>query len=89
MTIQELYDFLGKFIKKHPECKDQKIMVKNLKDESTWEEVTFLSDTVVSSCPQYGSPLYFHSKTQEEVTKKYTEKMKKLEEQEDDYDYYL
>lgn len=61
MTIQELYDFLGKFIKKHPECKDQKIMVKNLKDESTWEE----------------------------VTKKYIEKMKKLEGQEDDYDYYL
>ena len=86
MTIQELYDFLGEFIKKHPKCKDQKIMVKNLNDESTWEEVTFLSDTVVSSCPQYGSPLYFHSKTQEEVTKRRIEKMKQLE---DDDEYYI
>lgn len=89
MTIQQLYNFLGDFIKKHPKCKDQKIMVKNLKDESTWEEVTFLSDNVVSSCPQYGSPIYFHSKTQEEVTKRHNEKMKRLEEQEDDYDYYV
>ena len=86
MTIQELYDFLDEFIKKHPKCQDQEIMVKNLKDEYSWEEVTFLSDTVVSYCPEYGSPLYFHSETQEEVTKKSIEKMKKLEEQEDDYE---
>ena len=87
MTIQELYDFLDKFIKEHPKCKDQKIMVKNLKDENTWEEVTVVSDTVVNSCPQYGSPLYFHSKSQEEVHKNY---MKKMEEKEDDdYDYYF
>ena len=87
MTIQELYDFLGDFIKKHPKCKNQSIMVKNLNDESTWEEVTFLSDTVVDSCPEYGSPLYFHSKTQEEVTRSYFERIKKLED--DEYDVYL
>lgn len=86
MTIQELYDFLGEFIKKHPKCKDQPIMVKNLKDENSWEEVTILSDTVVDSCPQYGSPLYFHSKSEQEVTKKYIEKMKKLD---DEDEYYL
>ena len=85
MTIQELYDFLGEFIKKHPKCKNQEIMVKNLNDDHTWEEVNLISDTVVSSCPEYGSPLYFHSKSEQEVTKRYTEKMKKLEEQDDDY----
>ena len=84
-----MYDFLGEFIKKHPKCKDQKIMVKNVNDENTWEEVTVLSDTVVSSCPEYGSPLYFHSKSEQEVTKKYIDKMKKSEELEDDYDYCL
>ncbi len=78
MTIQELYDFLGKFIKKHPECKDQKIMVKNLKDESTWEEVTFLSDTVVSSCPQYGSPLLFSFKNSRRSYKKMHRKDEKI-----------
>lgn len=87
MAIQELYDFLGEFIKKHPKCKDQKIMVKKLGDATTWEEVTIVSNTVVSSCPEYGSPLYFHSKTQEEVHKKHVEKIKKLEE--DDYEYYI
>ena len=86
MTIEELYNFLGNFIEKHPQCKDKPIMVKNLKEESLWEEVTFISDTVVDSCPQYGSPLYFHSKTQEEVTQKYIEKMKALE---DDDEYYI
>ena len=85
MNIQELYDFLGEFIKKHPECKNQKVMVKNLKDDSTWEEVTFVSDTVVSSCPQYGSPLYLHSKTQEEVLQKRIEKMKEIEDEDDFY----
>ena len=82
MTIQELYDFLGEFIKKHPKCKDQKVMVKNLKEESKWEEVTFISDNTVSSCPEYGSAIYFHSKTQEEVTQKYIQKMKEQEEDE-------
>ena len=86
MTIQELYDFLGEFIKKHPKCKDQKVMVKNLKEESKWEEVTSISDNTVSSCPEYGSAIYFHSKTQEEVTKRYNEKMKQLE---DDDEYYF
>lgn len=87
MTIQELYDFLGKFIKEHPKCKNQRIMVKNLNDESTWEEVTIVSDTVVESCPQYGSPLYFHSKSQEEVTKKYQDKLKKQDD--DEWEYYM
>lgn len=86
MTIEELYNFLGEFIEKHPKCKNQRVMVKNLKDESSWEEVTFISDTVVNSCPQYGSPLYMHSKTQEEVTQKYNERMKELE---DDDPYYI
>ncbi len=85
MTIKELYDFLGKFIKKHPKCKNQEIMVKNLKDEYSWEKVTVVSDTVVSSCPEYGSPLYFHSKSQEEVTEKYNKKMEELD---DDDEYY-
>lgn len=85
MKIKELYDFLDKFIKEHPKCKDQKIMVKNLNDESLWEEVTFISDTVVNSCPEYGSPLYFHSKSQEEVTKRYNEKMSKLYDDDDEY----
>jgi len=85
MTIQELYDFLGEFIKKHPKCKNQKIMVKKLGDDSTWEEVTVLSDTVVNSCPQYGSPLYFHSKSEELVTKARNERMKDF----DDDEYYL
>ena len=62
-------------------------MVKNLKNETTWGEVAFLSGSVVSSCPQYGSLLYFHSKAQEEEQKKYIEKMKELEE--DDYDCYI
>ena len=88
MTIQELYDFLGEFIKKHPKCKDQKIMVKSLEDESSWEEVTVLSDHAGSSDSQYGSPIYFHSKSEQEVTRKYQEKLKK-ENMEDDYDYYL
>ncbi len=86
MTIQELYDLLGEFIKKHPKCKDQEIMVKNLNDENTWEKVTIVTDTVVDSCPEYGSPLYFHSKSEEEVTQRYSEKMKKLD---DDDEYYL
>ncbi len=89
MTIQELYNFLGDFIKKHPKCKDQSIMVKNLNDESTWEEVTIVSDTVVESCPQYGSPLYLHSKSQEEVTKKYQDKLKKHYDDDDEYDFYI
>lgn len=84
MTIQELYDFLGEFIKKHPKCKDQSVMVKNLKDEFSWEEVTFINDTVVSSCPEYGSPIYFHSKSQEEVTQKHNEK---IEDDDDEYEY--
>ena len=87
MNIQELYEYLGKFIKEHPKCKEQKIMVKNLKDETTWEEVTFVSDTVVSACPQYGSPIYLHSKTQEEVAEQRREKMKGMEE--DDYESFL
>ncbi len=87
MTIQELYDFLGEFIKKHPKCKDRPVMVKNLDDESTWEEVTTISDTVVSSCPEYGSPLYFHSKSQEKVTKNYYKKLK--DEDEDEYIDYI
>lgn len=87
MTIQELYDFLGDFIKKHPKCKNQSIMVKNLNDKSTWEEVTFLSDTVVSSCPEYGSPIYFHSKSQEEVTRNYIDRINELDD--DEYDLYL
>lgn len=86
MTIEELYNFLGEFIEKHPKCKNKPVMVKNLKDESSWEEVTFISDTVVNSCPQYGSPLYMHSKTQEEVTQRYNERMKELE---DDDPYYI
>ena len=89
MTIKELYDYLGEFIKKHPKWKDQKVMVKKLDDESTWEEVTSVSDTVVESCPEYGSPLYFHSKTQEEVTKKYYEKLKEKNDEDDDDEYYL
>lgn len=76
MTIQELHDYLDKFIKEHPGCKDKSIMVKNLNDEYSWEEVTFVSDTVVDSCPEYGSPLYFHSKSQEEVEKEYYERNK-------------
>ncbi len=89
MTIEELYEFIGEFIKKHPKCKDKSVMVKNVKDESTWEEVTGVSDTVVNSCPEHGSPLYFHSKSQEEVTKKYMEKLKEQEEDEYYYhDYY-
>ncbi len=31
MTIQELYDVLGQFIKNHPEYKDKKIMLEDLK----------------------------------------------------------
>ena len=85
MTIQELYDFLDKFIKEHPECKEQKIMVKNLDDENTWEEVDFVSNTVNDSCPKYGSPLYFHSQSQERVTEKYNKKIKKCYENEDEY----
>ena len=85
MTIEELYNFLGEFIKKHPKCKDQPVMVKNLNDENTWEKVTIITNTVVESCPQYGSPLYFHSKSEQEVTKKYIEKMK----QQEDDEYYL
>ena len=53
MTIEELYKFLGEFIKKQPKCKDKPIMVKKLGDKTTWEEVTFTSDTGVSSCPEY------------------------------------
>lgn len=86
MTIQELYEFLDKFIKEHPKCKDQKIMVKRLDNDSSWEEVTRISDTVVSGCPQYGSPLYFHSPSQEEVTKKYQERLKEMD---DDDEYYV
>ena len=86
MTIQELYDFLGEFIKTHPKCKDQKVMVKKLTDDSSWEEITSVSNTVVDSCPEYGSPLYFHSKTQEEVAKERAEKMKEIDE---DDDYYM
>ena len=81
MTIQELYDFLGDFIEKHPECKNQRVMVKNMCDDSTWEDVTFISDTVVEHCSQYGSPLYLHSKSQEEVTKDYEKKMRELNEE--------
>ena len=84
MTIEELYNFLGDFIKNHPKCKDKPVMVKNVSNEGTWEEVTFVSDTVVNSCPEYGSPLYFHSPSQEEVTKKYIEKIRKLDELDDD-----
>ena len=87
MTIEELYNFLGEFIKKHPKCKDKPIMVKKLDDESTWEEVTSISDTVVKSCPEYGSPLYFHSQSQEKVTQKYNEKMKKMNEDDEYIDY--
>ncbi|MBQ8908844.1 MAG: hypothetical protein IJY90_00930 [Clostridia bacterium] len=61
-------------------------MVKSLKDDSTWEKVTSVSDTVVSACPQYGSPLYFHSKSEEAVTQARNEKMKDMD---DDYDYYV
>ena len=85
MTIQELYEFLGEFIKKHPKCKDQKVMVKKLDDDSTWEEVTIVSNTVVNSCPQYGSPLYFHSKSEEAVAKARAERMKDM----DDDEYYI
>ena len=85
MTIQELYDFLGEFIKKHPKSKDQKVMVKKLDDDSSWEEVTIVSNTVVDSCPQYGSPLYFHSKSEEAITKARIERMKDL----DDDEYYI
>ncbi len=86
MTIQECKDFLCEFIKKHPKCKDKPIMVKNLQDENTWEEVTVITDTVVSSCPEYGSPLYFHSKSQEEVFEKYKKKMQEID---DDDEYYI
>ena len=86
MTIQELYDFLGDFIEKHPKCASQKIMVKKLTDDSTWEEVSLISDTVVDSCPEYGSPLYFHSPSQEEATNRHMARMKEME---DDDDYYL
>ena len=84
MTIEELYKFLGEFIKKHPKCKDKPIMVKKLGDKTTWEEVTFTSDTGVSSCPEYGSPIYLHSKSQEQARKEHCEEMSKLE---DKYDF--
>ena len=86
MTIEELYEFLGDFIKKHPKCKNKPIMVKHLKKEGLWEEVTGISDTVVDSCPEYGSPLYFHSKSQEEVTAAYNAKMREMD---DDDPYYM
>ncbi|MBQ9790412.1 MAG: hypothetical protein IJW24_02335 [Clostridia bacterium] len=86
MTIQELYDFLNEFIERHPKCKDQKIMVKKLDDDFTWEEVTIVTNTVVKSCPQYGSPLYFHSQSEEAVAKTRIERMKDLD---DDDEYYV
>ena len=76
MTIEELYNFLDKFIKEHPMCKDKSVMVKRLDDANTWEEVTAVTDTVVDSCPEYGSPIYLHSETQEKVEKEYYERNK-------------
>ena len=83
MTIQELYDYLKKFINEHPKCKDQEVMVANPNEKGRWEEITKVSDTVVESCPEYGSPLYFHSKTQQKRDEEY---YKELEAKEtDDY----
>lgn len=86
MTIEELYIFLGDFIEKHPKCKDKPIMVKKLEDDSSWEEVTIVTDTVVTGCPEYGSPLYFHSPSQEKLAQQRIEKMKEIDE---DDDYYM
>lgn len=86
MTIKELSDFLKEFMEKYPECKDKSIMVKSLKDDSTWEEVKFVTGTVVMSSPKYGSPIYLHSESEQEVTKKRNEKMK---DSEDYYEFFL
>lgn len=86
MTIEELYNFLGKFIEEHPKCKNKPIMVKSLKDDTTWEEVTTISDTIVEACPQHGSPLYFHSPSQEAAAQRNKEKQIFMD---DDDDYYM
>ena len=87
MTIRELYEYLHTFIRKHPQCLDKPIMVKNPLDESSWEEVGAVVSIVPEHCPQYGSPLYFHSKNQEKVCEKYYNKIREKNEKSiDEYD---
>lgn len=87
MTIKELYEFLGEFIKKYPKCVNQRIMVKRLDDDFLWEEVTIVETPVANPDGQFGSPIYFHSKSQEEALKKYIEENKNIEDDDDEYYY--